>query len=334
LYLVHKLCQAQGLIPHTLKFCNIYTITMGLILDIAELYIEKRRLLRYVLNEVIIMTNKTNGFKLNDGLELPAIGLGTYRLSGRAGAEVIRGAIDLGYRLIDSAYNYENEGAVGAALRGCSVPRSEVLVTSKLPGRHQKYGEALAAVEESLFRAGLDYYDLYLIHWPNPGTGLYVEAWQALIAAKERGMIRSIGVCNFLPSHLERLYRETGVMPSVNQIELHPYFSQREQRLWNSEHGITTESWSPLGRANSLLFEPALAEIAKIHGRSVSQVILRWHTQLGALPIPKASSTAHLRENLEIFDFSLSDEEMAAIGTLSRKDGRLKNQDPDVYEEF
>ena len=161
---------------------------MGLILDIAELYIEKRRLLRYVLNEVIIMTNKTNGFKLNDGLELPAIGLGTYRLSGRAGAEVIRGAIDLGYRLIDSAYNYENEGAVGAALRGCSVPRSEVLVTSKLPGRHQKYGEALAAVEESLFRAGLDYYDLYLIHWPNPGTGLYVEAWQALIAAKERGM--------------------------------------------------------------------------------------------------------------------------------------------------
>ena len=273
-------------------------------------------------------------FELNDGLKLPAIGLGTYKLNGRSGVESMKIAVDIGYRLLDSAFNYENEGAIGAAVRQCSVPRSELLITSKLPGRHHKYNEALLTVEESLFRAGLDYYDIYLIHWPNPITDRYVEAWQALIEAKKRGMIRSIGVCNFLPHHLERLEKETGVLPSINQIELHPYFNQKEPLAWNTAHGIVTESWSPLARTKNILEEPSIIEISKAHGKTSTQIILRWHTQLGALPIPKAASVEHLRENFEIFDFTLSESEMSAINALTREDGRLFNMNPDVYEEF
>lgn len=280
------------------------------------------------------MENHIPEYVLKDGLKLPAIGLGTYKLNGRAGAKTIKNAVEIGYRLIDSAFNYENEGAVGAAVRECCVPRSELIITSKLPGRHHRYAEAILTVEESLFRAGLDYFDLYLVHWPNPNTNLYVEAWQAMIEAQKRGLVRSIGVCNFLPHHLERLEKETGVLPSVNQIELHPYFNQQKQRTFDTEHGIVTESWSPLGRANSVLTEPAIIEIAKAHGKSVSQVILRWHTQLGALPIPKASSVEHLRENFDIFNFILTETEMSAIKALTRADGMTKNQNPDVYEEF
>lgn len=272
--------------------------------------------------------------ELNDGLRLPPIGLGTYKLKGIEGVEAIKTGINIGYRLLDSAFNYENEGTVGAAVRQCSVPRSELLITSKLPGRHHKYSEALATVEESLFRAGLDYYDLYLIHWPNPITNLYVEAWQAMIEAKRRGMIRSIGVCNFLPHHLERLKKETGVLPSVNQIELHPYFNQQEQRAYHAVNGIVTESWSPLFRTTGVLKEPAIAAAAKAHGKTAAQVILRWHLQLSALPIPKASSFEHQRENFDVFDFSLSEDEMLSINALSRANGRMKNQDPDIYEEF
>ncbi|NCB74062.1 MAG: aldo/keto reductase [Clostridia bacterium] len=280
------------------------------------------------------MTDLSLPHELNDGLKLPLIGLGTYKLKGVDGVGAIVNGIDLGYRLLDSAFNYENEGAVGAAVRSSSVPRSELIITSKLPGRRHKYSEALETVEESLFRAGLDYYDLYLIHWPNPITDLYVEAWQAMIEAKKRGLIRSIGVCNFLPHHLERLKKETGVMPSVNQIELHPYFNQQEQREYNEANGIVTESWSPLFRTKDVLREPAVAAAASAHGKTAAQVILRWHLQLGALPIPKASSPAHQRENFEVFDFSLSEMEMAAINALTRPDGRMKNQNPDVYEEF
>lgn len=271
---------------------------------------------------------------LNDGLKLPAIGFGTYKLNGSDGVQAIRQAIKLGYRLLDSAFNYENEGAVGEAVRQCGVPREELLITSKLPGRRQKYREALATVEESLYRAGLGYYDLYLIHWPNPSRDLYVEAWQAMIEAQKRGLVRSIGVCNFLPHHLDRLIRETGVTPSVNQIELHPFFNQAEQRAYDQEHGILTESWSPLGRANSILSNDRIAAIAASHGKTVTQIILRWHIQLGALPIPKASSEAHQCENISVFDFSLTDAEMEIINGLTRPDGRTFNQDPDVYEEF
>ncbi|MFS0662301.1 aldo/keto reductase [Niallia alba] len=271
---------------------------------------------------------------LNDGLVIPAIGLGTYNLRGASGVQAITSAIDTGYRLLDSAFNYENEGALGEAVRRSTVSREQLFITSKLPGRHHQYDKALYTIQESLYRTKLDYYDLFLIHWPNPKTDLYVEAWQALIDAKKWGLIRSIGVCNFLPEHLERLKKETGVLPSINQVELHPFFSQKEQLAYDKENGIVTESWSPLGRANNVLENETIQQIAEAHGKSISQVILRWHTQLGALPIPKSSSPLRQRENLEIFDFTLTEEEMNQISSLTRADGRIADQDPAVYEEF
>jgi diketogulonate reductase-like aldo/keto reductase len=272
---------------------------------------------------------------LNDGLTLPVIGLGTYTLKGNAGANAVQSAIDLGYRLIDAAYNYENEGTIGEALKRSSVPREQLRITSKLPGRYQEYEKAVATIQESLYRANLDYYDLYLIHWPNPNQGHYVEAWQALIDAKKWGLIRSIGVCNFLPGHIDTLINETGVKPSVNQIELHPYFYQAEQRKYHEENNIKTQSWSPLGRQmNDVLQNDNLQKIADQHNKSISQVILRWHYQLGAIPIPKSSSRARQLENISIFDFSLDETEMSLISGLTRPDGRLKNQDPATYEEF
>ncbi|MCU9613110.1 aldo/keto reductase [Caldibacillus lycopersici] len=271
---------------------------------------------------------------LNDGLTIPVVGLGTYKLKGNEGVHAITNAIDLGYRLIDSAYNYENEGTVGEAVRRSSVPRQELLITSKLPGRYHTYDQAVTTIQESLYRANLDYYDLYLIHWPNPKQDHYVEAWQALIDAKKWGLIRSIGVCNFLPEHLERLKKETGVLPSMNQIELHPFFNQEAQRKWHAENNIVTESWSPLGRANAVLQNETIQEIADKHEKTISQVILRWHYQLGAVSIPKSASPKRQLENISIFDFFLSDSEMRTISALTRADGRLQNQDPAVYEEF
>ncbi|MDF2936785.1 MAG: 2,5-diketo-D-gluconic acid reductase [Paenibacillaceae bacterium] len=271
---------------------------------------------------------------LNDGLTIPAIGFGTYSLKGEAGAAGIKNAIELGYRLLDTAFRYENEGVVGEAVRQASVHRNELLICSKLPGKHHAYQEALETTQESLYRGRLDYYDLYLIHWPNPRINLYVEAWQALIEAKKRGYVRSIGVCNFLPEHMERLVAETGVKPSLNQVELHPYFNQEKLRAWHKDQHIVTESWSPLGRGNSITEQPEITGIAQRYGKSPSQVVLRWHIQLGALPIPRARSAEHQQENLAVFDFELSPEEMELINGLTRADGRLQDQDPAVYEEF
>lgn len=272
--------------------------------------------------------------RLNDGNDLPAVGFGTYKLNGSAGVSDIVSAIKVGYRLLDSAFNYENEGAVGEAVREAGIARDKLRIVSKLPGRHHHFEEAIATVEESLYRAQLDYYDLYLIHWPNPSKDLYVEAWQALIEARKKGLIRSIGVCNFLPEHLERLIKETGVTPVVNQVELHPYFPQEEQRAWDKAHGIVTESWSPLGRASKLLQDDTIKKIANRLGKSIPQVILRWHVQLGAIPIPKASSKERQIENLSLFDFELSPQDVEIIATLARPDGRLADQDPARYEEF
>ncbi|WP_227003937.1 aldo/keto reductase [Salicibibacter halophilus] len=279
------------------------------------------------------MINQIPEFTLNDGTRIPAIGFGTYQLWGNEGAAAIAGAIDHGYRLIDTAYNYENEGTVGAALKRSSVPRENLRITSKLPGRYHTYDQAVKAIQESLYRANLDYYDLYLIHWPNPITDQYVEAWQALIDAKKWGLIRSVGVSNFLPEHLERLEKETGVLPSINQIELHPFFNQQEQRKWHEKNGVVTESWSPLVRTDVLSHE-MITSIADKHGKTVSQVILRWHYQLGAVPIPKSASPKRQLENISIFDFALYDEDMTAINKLTLADGRRKNQDPAMYEEF
>lgn len=271
---------------------------------------------------------------LHDGLTLPVIGLGTYNLRGNEGVNAITSAIDSGYRLIDTAYNYENEGAVGEAVRRSSVPREKLRITSKLPGRYHAYDKAVQAVQESLFRANLDYYDVYLIHWPNPKQDLYVEAWQALIDARKWGYVRSIGVSNFLPEHIERLEKETGVKPSINQIELHPFFNQEPLRKWHRERDIQIESWSPLARAREILQNRTLQHIARRHDKSISQVILRWHYQLGAISIPKSSSPKRQLENMSIFDFSLDETEMREISDLTRPDGRINNQDPATYEEF
>jgi len=271
---------------------------------------------------------------LNDGNTLPAIGFGTYKLNGAAGVEVIDRAIAQGYHLIDSAFRYENEGAVGEAVRQTAVERASLRITTKLPGAKHAFDDATVTIEESLYRAGLDYFDLYLIHWPNPSKGLYVEAWKAMVAAQKRGLLRSIGVCNFLPEHIDNLIAQTGVCPSVNQIELHPYFPQHEQLAWNRAHGIATQSWSPLGRASDLLTDKHIGAIAERLGKSIPQVILRWHVQCGAIPLPKATSAERQRENASVFDFSLTDADLATIAALARAEGRLADQNPAYYEEF
>lgn len=272
-------------------------------------------------------------YVLRSGLRVPAVGFGTYKLTGTTGANAIAGAIQTGYRLLDTAYNYENEGAVGAGIRRSGIARSELVVTSKLPGRYYHYNDAITAIQESLFRSGLDYFDLYLLHWPNPKADHYVEAWQALQAAKQFGLVRDIGVCNFLPAHLDRLAQETGELPVVNQIELHPYFNQAAQREYDTAHGILTEDWSPLGRASAVMQDPVLVHLAKQYAVSVGQLILRWEVQLGTLPIPKSAHLTRQRENLAL-DFTIADQDMAAINGLSKPDGRMKQQDPAVYEEF
>lgn len=273
-------------------------------------------------------------YTLNDGQSLPALGFGTYPLGGESGVESLVSALHQGYRLIDSAVNYENEGAVGEAIRRSGVPRDELVVTSKLPGRHHAYAEAITCVHESLYRMQLDHLDLYLIHWPLPNVGRYVEAWQALVDLQRDGVLRSIGVSNFLPEHLDRIIAETGVTPAVNQVELHPYFPQVQQRQVDDEHGIRTESWSPLGRAGEVFRDPVVTGIADAHGRTPAQVVLRWHVQLGAVPLPKAASASRQLENLSVFDFELDDDQVAAITALGRSDGRLFGADPATHEEF
>ncbi|MGW5580236.1 aldo/keto reductase [Micromonospora chokoriensis] len=269
-----------------------------------------------------------------DGTALPAIGLGTYQLNGSAGVDAIGHAIRAGYRLLDSAVNYENEGAVGRAARNAGDVRDELIVTSKLPGRHHRYDEALTTIEESVFRTGLDHVDLYLIHWPNPKEDLYVQAWRALIEARERGLVRHIGLSNFLPEHIERLMAETGVAPVVNQIEVHPYFPQQEALDYHREQGILVQGWSPLGHGNDLKQHPVIVEIANAHGVSPAQTILAWHVARQVIPLPKAASPQRQAENLDVFGIELTDAQVEAITALGRPDGRLSDQDPAVYEEF
>lgn len=270
----------------------------------------------------------------HDGLELPAIGFGTYKLKGREGADAIARAIGNGYALLDSAFNYENEGTVGQAVRAAGRERSGLTITSKLPGRRHGYDEALETIEESVFRSGIGYIDLYLIHWPNPRVDRYVEAWRALVEAKERGLVRAIGVSNFLPEHLERLERETGVLPSVNQIELHPHFPQDEAVAYHRERGIITEAWSPIGRGNEILSEPVIGEIAEKYGKDPAAIVLAWNVARKVVPLPKATSDGHQLSNLAAGSIRLSADEIDAITALGRPDGRIKDQDPATYEEF
>jgi 2,5-diketo-D-gluconate reductase A len=273
-------------------------------------------------------------YTLNDGTTLPAIGLGTYPMSGGDAVDAIVSALDAGYRLVDTAVNYENETEVGDAIRRSRVPRDQIMVTSKIPGRHHAYDDAVASTKESLQRLGLERLDLHLIHWPNPDRGLYPQAWQALVDLQAQGLVRSIGVSNFTAEQLDRIIAETGITPAVNQIELHPWFPQEQMRQANTDRGIRTEAWSPLGKRRAPFDEPAVADAAERHGVTPAQVILRWHVQLGSVPIPKSATPERQRANLDVFAFELDDEEMAAITALGRPDGRLFGGDPDTHEEM
>lgn len=275
--------------------------------------------------------NRVPVHTLNDGTTIPAMGLGTWPLDDAAAERAVRGALGLGYRLVDTAANYRNETGVGRALADAGVPREHLVVTTKLPGRHHGYEETLASFEESRRRLGLEYVDLYLIHWPNPRVGRYVDSWKAMIRLREDGLVRSIGVSNFTPEHIVRLEKETGVLPSVNQIELHPLFPQEELRAFHADRGILTESWSPLGRGGHLLADPEVTRIAAEHGVTPGQVLLRWHVQLGALPIPKSADPERQRANLDVFGFALDSDQMAAI---ARHAPRRLGGDPETHEEF
>nr|WP_203592023.1 MULTISPECIES: aldo/keto reductase [unclassified Streptomyces] len=268
---------------------------------------------------------------MNDGTTIPALGLGTWPMDDAEAERAVTTALETGYRLIDTAANYRNETGVGRAVARAGVPREEIVVTTKLPGRHHGYEETLASFEESRARLGLEYVDLYLIHWPLPRVDRYVDSWRAMIDLRERGLVRSIGVSNFTADHIGRLERETGVLPSVNQIELHPYFPQEDLRAHHAAKGVLTESWSPLGRGSKLLDDLAVAAVAEAHGVTPAQAVLRWHVQLGALPVPKSSDPARQRANLDVFGFALDDAQMR---TLSDRAHRRIGGDPEVHEEF
>ncbi|MGW4149345.1 aldo/keto reductase [Streptomyces albogriseolus] len=268
---------------------------------------------------------------LDDGTTIPALGLGTWPMDDAEAERAVTSALHAGYRLIDTAANYRNETGVGRAVAGAGVPREEIVVTTKLPGRHHGYEETLASFEESRARLGLEYVDLYLIHWPLPHVDRYVDSWKAMVKLREDGLVRSIGVSNFTPAHIERLEKETGVLPSVNQVELHPFFPQEELRAYHADKGVLTESWSPLGRGSRLLDDLAVAAVADAHGVTPAQAVLRWHVQLGAVPVPKSSDPQRQRANLDVFGFELDDAQMR---TLSDRAHRRIGGDPEAHEEF
>lgn len=264
----------------------------------------------------------------NDGRTIPQIGLGIYGPDDAGTADAVSTAIEVGYRMIDTAALYQNERGVGEGIRRSGVPREELYVTTKLADDSHGYDSALSAFDVSLGRLGLDYVDLYLIHWPLPGVDKYVETWKAFEEIVADGRAKSIGVSNFQPEHLERLAAETTIVPVSNQIELHPGFPNEQMRRYDAEHGILTVAWSPLGRGR-VFGNPVLEGIAGKHGKTVAQVVLRWHVQLGNVVIPKSVTRQRLIENLDVFDFALDAQDMAEIATL--ENGTRTGADPDLY---
>jgi 2,5-diketo-D-gluconate reductase A len=265
---------------------------------------------------------------LRPDVAIPQLGFGVFQIPPHETVEAVTRALKDGYRHIDTAAAYRNEGAVGEAIRASGLPREEVFVTTKCFNDDHGYDKAKAAFKRSLERLDMEHVDLYLIHWPVPAHDLYVETWQAFIELQSEGYVRAIGVSNFQPEHLDRLIAETGVVPAINQVELHPYFQQAGLRHEHDEHGIVTEAWSPLGQGLELE-DDTIVEIARAHSKTPAQTIIRWHIQLGNVVIPKSVTPERIVENFDVFDFNLSDAEMEAIRELDA--GRRIGPDPDTF---
>jgi 2,5-diketo-D-gluconate reductase A len=270
-----------------------------------------------------------NTVKLNNGVTMPQLGFGVWQVPDAEATTAVAEALKAGYRSIDTAAAYGNEAGTGAAIAQSGVDRADVFVTTKLWNDDHGHDNTLRAFDQSLTKLGLDVLDLYLIHWPTPARDTYVDTWKAFVELQKEGRVRAIGVSNFQPAHLRRLIDETGVVPAVNQIELHPYLQQDEARAFHAEHGIQTEAWSPLGQGGELLSDPVVTKIALAHGKSPAQVVLRWHLQLGNVVIPKSVTPSRIRENIDVFDFELPDAEIELLSTLDRG-GRI-GPDPDQF---
>ncbi|MFE7637575.1 aldo/keto reductase [Kitasatospora sp. NPDC057518] len=255
--------------------------------------------------------------KLNNGVEIPQLGFGVFQVPDDQTTAAVAAALEAGYRSIDTAAIYGNETGVGRALAASGVAREDLFVTTKLWNADQGYDATLRAFDASLAKLGLDHVDLYLIHWPTPARDLYLDTWRALERLVEEGRIRAAGVSNFQPAHLQRLLDTSALVPAVNQVELHPGLQQAELRAFHAEHGIATEAWSPLAQG-AVLDDPAITAIAERTGKSPAQVVLRWHLQLGNIVIPKSVTPARIRQNLDVFDFELTAQDMAAIAAGDR----------------
>jgi diketogulonate reductase-like aldo/keto reductase len=273
-------------------------------------------------------TDQAPSLALAPNERIPQLGFGVFQVPAKETEQAVAEALSVGYRHIDTAAAYRNEGPVGEAIHASGVPRDEIFVTTKCWNDDQGYEQAKRACRASLERLQLSHLDLYLIHWPVPAHDLYVETWKAFIELQAEGLVRSIGVSNFEPEHLERVIAETGVTPSINQVELHPYFQQVGLRREHERLGILTEAWSPLGQGLELT-DPVIVAIAQEHGRTPAQTIIRWHLQLGSVVIPKSVTPSRIRENFEVFDFQLSDEQMAKIDALDA--GRRIGPDPNTF---
>lgn len=260
--------------------------------------------------------------KLNDGNHIPQLGYGVWQVGNDEATSAVSEALKVGYRHIDTAAIYGNEEGTGKAINESGIARGDIYLTTKLWNKEQGYESTLKAFDESLKKLGTNYVDLYLIHWPLPSKDLFMETWRAFIKIKEEGRAKSIGVSNFRTADLERILKESDVVPVLNQIELHPQFQQDELRLFHSKHNIATEAWSPLGQG-TILENATLKTIAEKHGKSVAQVILRWHIETGNIVIPKSVTPARIKENFEVFDFSLNGTDHDAITKLDKTDGRI-----------
>ena len=263
---------------------------------------------------------------LANGVEMPQLGLGTWPMNDAEAAVTVAAALAMGYRLIDTAENYENERGVGEGIRQSGVARADIFVTTKFNRKWHSVDGARAACEASLERLGLDYIDLLLVHWPNPDQGRYVEAFQGLVRLLEAGLVKSIGTSNFKPAHLQKLF-DLGLVPHLNQIQLDPYHLRDDLVEIHRAKGIVTGAWRPLGCGNAMLADPVISAVAERHGRTTAQVILRWLTQQGFVATPKSSNPTRMAQNLDIFGFSLSADEMALLGTLDRPDPEMFDAD-------